>query len=243
MNDFFSLFGMFISCLFSFFNSCKNVETELHCLNISYSIPLIDRDGSLIENRDYFNIYFFENLTLFEFRNKFDSVDKDGLIKKGILNSYFAFEKGSKQGIIYDSPPGSKNDSKLSVDSMLRKRALKSMQWDKILNLKLVKSSYDNSHDVLEEVYGNQKIEKGNRDTIRLYYSKKLMTYDYTFSRELDSLKKMKLFKIRLQYEETYSKEYKITFPKRETYFEMQEIPVGDSKKVIGYFNRFKRNI
>ena len=63
---------------------------------------------------------------------------------------------------------------------------------------------------------------------------------EYSFSKKLDSLKHMKLFRIRFLIKEKYSPTYKLTLPKREFLFEIKEVAVDNPKEILDLFEKFK---
>ena len=68
----------------------------------------------------------------------------------------------------------------------------------------------------------------------------KIKDIDYSFCRELDTLKDKKLYKIRLQYNSQYYKEFSFKVPERAFLFEMNEVTFDGSKDVIALFEKAK---
>ena len=74
------------------------------------------------------------------------------------------------------------------------------------------------------------------------YYSKDFKNIDYSFSKEQDSIKKMKLFKVRFIYNPTPKGKYLFPVPKREFLFELKKVPGLNSKEIIEFVERFKKS-
>ncbi len=62
----------------------------------------------------------------------------------------------------------------------------------------------------------------------------------FSFSPILDSIKKSKLFKVKLVFNKTYSSKYSITMPQRELIYEFQKKQIENNQQIIDFFQRFK---
>ena len=82
---------------------------------------------------------------------------------------------------------------------------------------------------ILIEKYGSTKQgDEMSVDSIYYYYSKKMNKVQYSFSKKLDSISGMKLFKFRLLFNSKFSKSSSRSLPKREISFEIrEEVPPG----------------
>lgn len=63
---------------------------------------------------------------------------------------------------------------------------------------------------------------------------------DYSFSKELDSIKKQKIFKVKILYNEQFYKGYNFKFPKRQYLFEMKEMPKDNLNSMGSLFEKIK---
>jgi hypothetical protein len=227
----------------STFYSChRNRNDAIRSLRVIVDIPVVSRDGALMPNKDFFNVYYRGDLIMYRLNYKFDSSFKGELVAMEVRSHFFVYQKNATVGYKYDPHRPENSDLQFSVDSLLQKNALQNFQWHQVpLMAKSVFSGTDSA--VFKEVYvGPDTYNKAHNDSIIFYYSDKFKTFDFSFSKVLDSVRGHKLFKIRLLYPEVYSKEHKITFPRRESHFEMQEGKIDDEQEITRYFDNFMRD-
>ena len=208
---------------------------------VNYDQPLVDNDGTLIENKSSFRVYYYGKLIMYYYPYKFDSsIDGRVIIQNERRQNYFVFHQDSLIGYDYD-PYFRLDNRKVDVAKMVKMISLESNRLDTMATLKPDSINSNKSNGTMEEIYNN--VEKGGdmgNYITHLYYSNKLKDIKESFSKKLDSIKQMKLYMIRILFPEMVSEKYKITFPKREMIFEMKEVPVEDDK-VLYYFNRYKK--
>jgi hypothetical protein len=151
------------------------------------------------------------------------------------------YEKGSAFGYIYEKDRTQKGINRISVDSILDRKGLQNFKWHLIINKEPI-SSREYSDGILKEIYvGPNQYDKNENDSVIFSYSNRFKEYDFSFSKILDSVKGKKLFKIQLLYPEVYSTEYKITFPKKETYLEMREGRIENPAEIQQVFDWYKQ--
>jgi hypothetical protein len=99
----------------------------------------------------------------------------------------------------------------------------------------LAKRQFNKNH--LVEKYVIRKAFKGKYfDTTYYSFSKDFIDMPYTLSSELDSARKMKLYKVRFIFSETIAEPRK---PKREFSYEIRNVEVQNKEKVIAFFDDF----
>ncbi|MDQ3844143.1 MAG: hypothetical protein M3342_09040 [Bacteroidota bacterium] len=239
---------LLISALISVVNialpSCiHRSTTEVRCLQVSYSIPIVGSDGTLIDNSNFFNIYYYKDLVLFQFRTRYDSTFNGQLVKEVFRHSYVVFNRNDAYGITYDPYDSAKDNKRVRVDSILEKRGLQNFKWEMITQFKPIQSTYHKTTGILEEVYVPAVGKEGlSKDTIRFYYTTRLTEFDYSFSRKIDSLKGIKLFRIEIQYSAAFDTVHKIAVPKRKTWLEMRAVPVNDKNAIMQYFRWYTQS-
>jgi len=226
----------------NFFSCTKKINQNIKGVKATYSIPIIRPDGVVIENKNFFNIYYFDSLIMYQFRTAFDSSHNDSLISIGYHDNYFVFSKDSKYGYSYDPYHDQRDNKLLSTDSMLNKHALQNFRFQLIDSTKRITSHFDSANQILKEIFASPE-EPSNKDTAYFYYTNKLKDVNFSFSKELDSIKNMKLYKIRIINGKKYYEDQKISIPKRETTFELTKIPVTNSQQIFLYFDRYKKTI
>lgn len=227
----------------STFYSCQdNPNDTVRALRVIADIPVVGRDGALIPNKSFFDVYYSGDLVMYKFNYKFDSSANGQPAGVEVRSHFFVYQRGAPTGYRYDPHQSGGNDRQFSVDSLLQKSAMQNFQWHQVpLVTKSVFSGTESR--VLKEVYvGPDNYNKAYNDSVIFYYSDKFKAFDFSFSKILDSLRGQKLFKIRILYPEVHSAEHGITFPSRETQFEMQEGNIDDKQQITRYFDNFRRD-
>ncbi|PUZ21543.1 hypothetical protein DCM91_16020 [Chitinophaga costaii] len=75
------------------------------------------------------------------------------------------------------------------------------------------------------------------------YTAKKFQNIDYSLSKQLDSIKKMKLYEIKIFQPSKYYENYKLTMDGFEQRYTLEALEVPDQKKFLSIFNRYLRDI
>ncbi|MEO7308768.1 MAG: hypothetical protein ABIX01_00105 [Chitinophagaceae bacterium] len=156
----------------------------------------------------------------------------------------FIFKKGSKNGCLLGSILDASAGRQLPVDSILAANAFADVKFVVNPTDSLVET-IDNGHSgqFIEKFVPRADAPKDYFDSVFHYYSKSYTSLDYTFSPILDSIKGMKLYRIRLMYNEKYSEKYKITLPKREYLFNIEPLDITQSDdKIKRLFEQVKAN-
>jgi hypothetical protein len=235
------IFSIFLGCGSSYYSRNKNTAKNIRCINLYTSLPALDRDGKLIQYLNGSNnIFYYDNIIMTQIPVHFDSYDSNKLVKEETKNSFFVYEKNNTYGLYYTDFSEEKK-KKLPIDSV-NDGVLKAdlYEYFKTNALQLISSRRNRELGILEEIYiGKLKYAK---DTAIFYFSDRLKDFDFSFSKKLDSLKKLKLFKFRYVSDEEILEEYKVTLPKREVNFEIKEIPVDNPKEIMSYFERYKKD-
>jgi hypothetical protein len=188
---------------------------------------------------DTISIFYYGNYVLYQLSPtvKFETGEKI----RG-TEPYFIFNKKNHFGFLYPSMKNPNHGAKLSVDSFLINRGMKGKDFDippdSLWSLHAVVK--DKSQDFILEKYGTIKpVDETNFDSIYYYYTRKIKNTEFSFSRKLDSIKRMKLYKVRLIFNEKFSPADKILLPKREFLFEIRDKTVSNPKEIIGFIQRF----
>ncbi|HEY5772437.1 MAG TPA: hypothetical protein VIS75_07410, partial [Chitinophagaceae bacterium] len=148
-------------------------------------------------------------------------------------------------GFLFTSINDSSRGKKYLVDSFLANRGLKGKDFDiPIDSLWSLTEVIKVKEDILFEKYGSLKQgDETTIDSIYYYYSKDMNKIEYSFSKKLDSIKAMKLFKVRFLYNERTSTSNKIILPKRELSFELIEETASNPQKIIEFIIKFESGL
>lgn len=196
-------------------------------------------------------IYYYGKLTAYKlFYTLVKKWDEQGNIaSKEEQYKCFVFAKDSLYGYVYDSYfPG--KQEKVSVDSMIR-----NVIWCEQNSVNLYNSFTDNitlllssersaDESLLYEVYSYRRIKDPTRHGIfSLTFTNQLSDIPFSMSRELDSIKGMKLIATSAEGSFQYPKNGKMITDTAKTMSAMKVITVTakDSLEIMQYFNRYQK--
>jgi hypothetical protein len=190
-------------------------------------------------------IFFKDNFILYKIPYHHSFVFKDSTTHQ-TRHDFFIFEKNHDTGYNYNAYDADDN-RKMRVDSVLKQKPFtqlnafyKLFEKDELI---LVSSFHDSLGHYLEEKYvAREKKNFSDFDSAFFYFTDQLDGIDFSLMRSLDSVKKLKLFRLRFLTIPTYYPEYKIFVKEREFYFDVKEIAVADSNEILRYFERYKKD-
>jgi hypothetical protein len=216
------------------------------------NLPITSEEQQLVYIPDSLIVCFYKNILLFSIpqlkshvnviTDKKGNVIKKEVIKSEVINKYFVYHKDSLYGYHYDSLNGLPQKKQL-VDSFLSNNTL--TKFGPAYNILiedcvLADSAFDEVNQILLEKYTLKiKPDESYNDSLFLYYSRKLNDIDFfSFSKEADSTKKKKLFRVRVIYNANpQSKDQFGRFAKEFT-FEFQKIEVSMKKEIMEFLSR-----
>lgn len=218
----------------NFFN--KRQELKISGIRLSQKFPIINQTGKLLGyDHSYADVYYYRNQILYCIYYNWDSSAQNTLIKSEIRKAIFVFTKGNKLGYYYD-----KNDfdsSKyLLVDSVLKKQWFNNFGMQPAVLIKIFEG-YDKDSSLFNIKY----TLKGKEDTLLngtcdLEFCNKLIDTDFSLAKELDTISKMKLVKMKLTTNSRFIKMYNVTIDKIEQVFSLQEIIITNTNELLQYF-------
>lgn len=202
-------------------------STESACRLVHFMDLVFIRDSQLIPFKDTntITIFYFADYTLYRLTPKRRMETNERIYGS---EAFFLYKEPDLHGFWFDDL----HDSiaiRLPVDSILFARGFK----PKVHELKT-----DTSLEYTDERLADTLIEKysyklaGDEeypDSLWVYYSKKMISLRYTFSRDFDESRKSKLFKIQNIFSAKYSNKYKFHIPRREFTLTLEEENVIDS--------------
>ena len=234
--------ALMISLLFLASSTCSK-KNDLKCISLCFSYPVNsykEKDEIKIYNlKDTISIFYYSDYLIYRLSPtvRFETGEK----VKG-TEPYFIYNKKNKLGLLFSSLEDSTQGITYPVDSFLINRALKGKDLDiPVDSLWSLIGVVKGKDGILIEKYGS--IKPGDEmtiDSIYYYYSKKMIKVEYSFSKKLDSVNRMKLFKARFLFNSKYSSSNKIVLPKRELSLEMREEIASDSKEILSLVKKFQ---
>jgi hypothetical protein len=224
----------------------KPASAVIRCINVTYKLPIVDeKTGNVFSIQDSCKMFFKDNLIMYKIDYRHRFIFKDSTVNQ-IRSDFFIYEKNHDTGYNYNAYEP-ENNRKMRVDSVLGYKAFTQLnifyQLFQKNELILVSSFDDSLPHYLEEKYVTRgKKDLSDFDTAFFYFTDKLDGIDFSLMKSLDSVKKLKLFRLRFLTIPTYYPEYKISVKEREFYFDVKEIPVVNSKEILDYFERYKKD-
>jgi len=218
-------------------------KNNLKCLGLCFNYPLStykENDKIKIYTlKDTLLIFYYSDYILYRLSPtiRFETGEK----LRG-TEPYFAYNKRDDFGFLFTSLNDSSKGTKYPVDSFLAARGLRGKDFDNpIDSLWTLTEVIKDKEVMLLEKYGSLKQgDETTIDSIYYYYSKDMNRIEYSFSKKLDSIKAMKLFKARFLYNERVSTSNEIILPKRELSFELIEESAPNPQKVIEFIKNLR---
>lgn len=147
------------------------------------------------------NIYYHENYRLYKLVYHFDSIVDDVTIISEDRYHYILHTMGSNSGFDYDLKK-SPTIRKVNMDSVFRVEGIFQTDLCPVFfkfSATLTQSQKSDNSNTLKEVYNLKGIEDSSMTgTCFVEFTTKMKNIDFTFCKELDSIKKMKLQKIKI---------------------------------------------
>lgn len=226
-------------CGCSFLSPQEN--ENVHCYKITNLFPKFDNSGMVREyDTSFAKVYFYGNFRLYDLSYIFkynDVVNGEVFQRRRHL---VAFNKDSLYGIDYDEfkIPAQR---RVRLDSLFRNEWVAQNKVYPILgaNISTLISKESNvEKQEVTETYSLQSREDSSLvGTVSLVFKKEFARkIDISLSKELDSIKGMKLVKTEIKVLAKDFKQYKTHIGKYVTGNELSEIPVEDVKKIKSYF-------
>ena len=244
MLNFFSILSFLFYCSCgTHAGSNMNTNDSIRCIIVSQVFPLLDEDGKFtIYDTPSIAIYYYRELTAYKFAIRSDTLENGKLVNSAYHNRFFVYKKGNSFGYVYDSTV--KPGTKVLTDSMF-----KNILWCEANNLYagfsdnniVLLSSYRNKDSgTLHEFYTyKRRSDSTMRGNFSLSFSDKIKGIDCSLSKELDSIKNMKLYNVRMEGYIQYPKEGKIISVTLRSVNTLRETAITNHAEVLSYFKRY----
>ena len=229
-----SFFGfiVFLSISLSCMSKDKISKTYLRC-----SFPLFKSD-TIYPILDSVAVIHYKNYALYEFEDIHTIQNDSSIIDKKVINRYFLLKGKEKHGYYYDSL-NAKNGKRVSTDSILSKKAYYNQTFFIPSIMQLISSKKNqNGYKLIEKYKCKSKVDHTYPDTMIVYYSNKMKGINFTLSKDLDSIKKMKAVKLRALFNSQFIKGYPKKIPQYEYKFELKEDSISNLKKYQDFIEK-----
>lgn len=223
----------------------KSNEFQIQGVKIRQLYPIIDNDGKVSKyDTEETEIYYSGDLVLYKLSYGFDSVNigTNETVLSERRHHYFIVAADSMYGYDYDEHK-SQFKQRVLADSLLK------WQWASKVNVypmvtenipRLISSFQNTDSGTVHELYSYTHDDTSAHGTLFFGYSKKLNGLKYSLSKEMDSIKKMKLYKVLQIQDPRYMKAYGITIDKIKSAYEIEDITMI-RPEIIRYFEDYQR--
>lgn len=207
---------------------------------IVYTVPFVNNDGMVKIANDSFFVCYLDKTILYQLPYLFTMENDTGITSIKIKYNYFVYNKGASEGYFYDSIDV-KASKKVSVDSIMRSKRMNVGQLYDPNSDVLVATSRDNENYSLIETYVSKiKNDPTYPDTSLFYYKSNIKDIDFSFSNQLDSIKRLKVCRVILIHKSQVYPGHTFQAPRREFLFDLEEAPSGHSNDLLFLYNRFR---
>lgn len=222
------------NCMFT-----TKAESELEIVMIHYNFPRHDGDNKIVHMAD--TVWFIKsgNTHVFRMPGEKEIVNDDFLHPVILHYKYLLYTDSYNTGLLFDSINASISKRKI-VDSFLARSFFGYTIKPIIKNYELQRTTADNDGNEIETYLPEVKPDRTYPDTTKLYYNARYNNLFYSFSKELDSAKGMKLFKFRFIYNADDPKKFNDPWPAKEFFWEIQEDTLLNKKEILDFIQRHK---
>lgn len=232
-----SIFGFITFLLISTSFLSKD---EISKTYLRFSFPLFKSD-TIYTILDSVAVIHYKNYTLYEFEDIHTVQNDTAIIERKVINRYFLLKEKEKYGYYYESL-NAKNGKKAKTDSILGEKAYYNQTFFVPSLMQLVSSKKDqDGYKLIEKYKCKSKVDHTYPDTMIVYYSNKMKSTNFTLSRYLDSIKKMKAVKLRAIFNSQFVKGYPKKIPQYEYKFELKEDSISNLKKYKDFIEKETR--
>ncbi len=249
---------IFAIATFSLFSCFRNeakkahskIEPAIRCIKITRDFPHIDSNGHVLKySPNETKIYFYEGQVLYQTYYYFAKITNEKEAEspnEKFVYYNFLYDRSKTHGILYDSNK-SETLRIVRVDSMLAK------EWAATINFNLLfrenhtklTSRKKTAVGEMECFYSfiNKKDTSMKGELLLSFSKKRFNDIDYSLSREIDSLNKMKLFKVVMINYERFIRERNFHIDRIEVPYVLEEILVVNKEEILKLFDLERQTI
>jgi hypothetical protein len=238
MNRLILLIGMFSFTGAAAVISCLHDSPEVKGYHFYYSVPLPKKNGSIIRADSFYDVFYYGDLMMYRAYYLFDSTFNNGTILQIHRSFYFIFNKDSAYGRAFYKEPHFEPWDRVSVDYIKKKVRLESDAYDNFLSKK-PDSSYSDSGNLVKIYQIEPTAAFPEKYTYSFYYSPNINPPTEYFSKTMDNVKGMRLFRIKMFAHGGYWPQEDFNYPERELKLEMSTVSELDKTEAMEYFRKY----
>jgi hypothetical protein len=216
--------------------SAEKSNNGIRAVTLEHHLPLSVWTDKIPDQEMSYTVYYFEDMTMYKYNYLFDSVWNGKLMLEEKRHNYFIFQNDSAFGYFFDSLKGISAFERLEVDSVRKSNSLENLKLAGLANLEADSSYYNEQGDLIKMYHPVPESPTMMQTRIFLYYNKECEGIAETFSRKLDDLPGVKLYKIRMVIEDISNNDD----PKRQISYTMRKASLDDYDKLLSFFIFYK---
>ena len=208
-------------------------------------------DKNIYMLKDTVKIIYYNDLTILNipYTNQASilEIDEDGELYDHSLTTtiqykLFIYQNQKRYGLLYDSL-GDNTPEKLSVDSILVNWTFKNFDFYDENSDSLISIEKEVDNGLLKKYIPKQKPDLSYPDSTYLFFSRRFERLKFSFSKKLDSISKLKLFKVKMIYNPLLDEKNVITVPKREYLFKVKKAEVSNSRLIVDFIKENEKTL
>lgn len=238
-------------CLCTLALSCKTVSkadrAKIKGVKLTEIFPIKWNEDWTVSKYDTtdVSIFFFKNKVVCKFSYIHESYTNFVLDSVELWHYYIAFSKGNTKGFQFKEW-AEKKEEQVLLDSVFKYQPIFrqnfNVYFSDSINARLLNAVKDTTTgELTEEYYISSKLKENDTSRnclLNLHYSDKVKFKEYSLSRELDSVKQMKLIDVKITSFPKYYSSINKTQGAFSIMYHMEEIEPENKKKLMYYFNK-----
>jgi len=219
-----------------------NYDISTNGVKVSNRFPIIDRNGKLLGyDTSSVLIYCQDDNMAYKLSYHYDSTSKNELLLSEIRYHYFVYTKNRIFGYDFDRFKSDKPIRK-TIDSVFKNEWIVQNRIFPIFsdNIVMLLSSDSTRNSLNEKFRIVDKNDSRKKATAYLYYSNDFENIEYSMSRELDSIKSMKLVSIRVVYDSRKIND-SLQIDAFETYTGMERLKHSEVEEMKKYIEKLSK--
>ncbi len=223
--------------------SCSSVMKKdgIRGVKITSTFPFIDGKGKLVYyDTSVVKIYYYQDKIIYNSSYHFNYTPENFMIRADEIRYYFfVYTKGMQHGLLFDKHK-SAFGIKVLADSMVKKEWCNNIDIYSNFKKSEVNEIYHTQNEdsgTISKMYNFKlKTDTAFNGTVLYGFTNKMKNIPYSFSKELDSLNNMKLYKVNIVNNSRYIKEYNLQLERMEEMYSIENIPILNSKELMQFF-------
>ncbi|MDB5226633.1 MAG: hypothetical protein JWN78_826 [Bacteroidota bacterium] len=191
-------------------------------------------------NSDTTKLYSYKNIVMYRIPYRFDSLLNNRPLLKETRYHYFVYAKDSSCGYNYDPMRPELDNKRYSVDSIDAATFVTTADELFKQNDLLLQSTHKEVSAIHEIYLAKSKVNATSpQSTVEYFYAKRSNDPFFSLSKQLDSIKEMKLYKVYTHTDSFLNQTNNTMIGAIDYTLELQSISVDDQRDILSYLHRY----